>query len=104
MCKLRKELNRLSYELMDDIHNIVENPAIKSEKRAQRLIVDTWHASFNRAMANINDDYEKLVVYMFNNMITYQHVRLSMDDMISMISAVLSIMASVKDGDFNEKT
>jgi hypothetical protein len=55
-------------------------------------------------MANINDDYEKLVVYMFNNMITYQHVRLSMDDMISMISAVLSIMASVKDGDFNEKT
>ena len=103
MCKLRKELNRVSYEVMDDIQNIINNPAIKAEKRAKDLIIDTWHYDLKRAMDNLENDYDKSVMYGFNNFFTHNHAKkLSMDDLIAMMSAVISIMNSVRDGDFNE--
>lgn len=104
MSKLYKELNKTAYKIIDDVRDILGNQNIKAEKRRNDLIWMAWRQDLEMAKCNVDNTYDKLVIYSFQNMLTYKHSdNLSSDELVSYISALASIMQKAKRGDFNEE-
>lgn len=104
MCKINKELQRLSFTIQNNIRDIIENPKYKSEQRKKALMVSSWHQTFQVSMSKETDNYKKLVLYSFDNMITYKHSdSLNSDELLVFMLGALNIMTKVKEGDFNEE-
>lgn len=104
MSQLRKELNKTAYKIIDDVRDILGNQNIKAEKRRNDLIWMAWRQDLETAKCNVDNTYDKLVIYSFQNMLTYKHSdNLSTNELVSYISALASIMQKTKDGDFNEE-
>lgn len=101
MCKLRKELQRISIDIQDDLHAILENPKIKAERRTKDLMVEAWHQNLN--IARVDTEYDKCIIYGFNNIFTHKQAsRLTVDELLTQMLAFLKIMYNAKEGDFNE--
>lgn len=105
MCKINKELQRLSFTIQNNLRDIFENPKCKREMHKKRLMVSSWHTTFQVALSKESDNYKKLIFYSFDNMVTYRHAEmLNSDELLAFMLGVLNIMMKVKEGDFNEAT
>jgi len=103
MCKINKELQRMCFTIQNNLRDILENPKIKKDSHRNKLMVASWHNTFQSTMSRESDEYKKLIFYSFDNMITYKHAEvLTSDELLVFILGVTNIMMKVKEGDFNE--
>ena len=105
MCKINNELKNISFTIQNNLRDILENPKCKREQHKKRLMISSWHSSFQLVMSRETDEYKKLIFYSFDNMVTYKHGEsLTSDELLAFMLGVLNIMMKVKEGDFNEAT
>ena len=105
MCKINNELKNISFTIQNNLRDILENPKCKRELHKKRLMISSWHSSFQLVMSRETDEYKKLIFYSFDNMVTYKHgENLTSDELLAFMLGVLNIMMKVKEGDFNEAT
>lgn len=105
MCKINNELKNLSFTIQNNLRDIMENPKYKKENRKKALMLTNWHQTFQISMAKETDPYKKLILYSFDNMVTYKHSEtLSSDELLVFMLGVMNIMTKVKEGDFNEES
>ena len=104
MCKINNELKNLSFTIQNNLRDIVENPKFKRETHKKKLMVASWHQSFQASMNRETDDYKRLILYSFDNMVTIKHAEiLDPDELLVFMLGVMNIMIKVKEGDFNEQ-
>lgn len=104
MCKINNELKNLSFTIQNNLRDIVENPKCKREGNKKKLMLASWHQSFQNSMNKETDPYKKLILYSFDNMVTYKHSEaLTSDELLVFMLGVMNIMIKVKEGDFNEQ-
>lgn len=104
MCKINNELKNLSFTIQTNLRDIVDNPKCKRETHRKKLMVAAWHTAFSVSMSKETDPYKRLIIYSFDNMITFRHSEnLNSDELLAFMLGVLNIMGKVKEGDFNEE-
>ena len=105
MCKINNELKNLSFTIQTNLRDIIDNPKCKRETHRKKLMVAAWHSAFSVSMSRETDPYKRLIIYSFDNMVTFRHSEtLSSDELLAFMLGVLNIMGKVKEGDFNEET
>ena len=79
------------------IQAVINNPKIKSEKRAKRLVVDTWNACIGQQERYVQDDKLKAIYLSFEGAVTTTIANmLTLDELVAFTRVVTDNMRNTE--------
>lgn len=101
--KLNDIIKATAFTIVKGVEIILTNPKIKTIPRKKKHILDLWNSRIEKAIDMATGDYNKMCLYAYYGMVTYKTMeKLSLDEIIVYIAAILKQMTEINKGDWNE--